>query len=246
MNQYPEFIDPYDRGSSSLFIRAEHLARYLYAAEFVRKRRLNRVLDCACGNGYGSRLMAASAKTVDAVDGNASLIGQCTKECNVIYHQADLNNGLKMFQDGSFDCVACFETLEHIEQEDLLLREFARVLRKGRWLLLSVPKEGFEPVDGDGRPANPWHLRLYTLDILRILLERCGFIVEQALGQPYTNLIRANAESYKRDMGLAYGDIESYFTQSPESLRFFATVWGWPTHEAEEKSNVIFIVCRKV
>lgn len=64
MRRYPEFVDPYDASSGDLFVRTEHLARYLFAAEFIRRRGLRRALDAACGDGYGSRLLAGRAQEV--------------------------------------------------------------------------------------------------------------------------------------------------------------------------------------
>lgn len=251
MDKYSEFISPYDRDCANLFVRVEHLARYLYAAEFIRKRRLKHVLDCACGDGYGSRVMAAQAEAVTGVDINEELINLGRAEDaaagiqNIRYVTANLNDSLGIFEDNSFDCITCFETLEHIEQEEMLLTEFARVLRRGRWLLLSVPKAGYEPTGEDGTPENPWHLRLYTVESLQKLLGKCGFIVEQALSQPYTNMSRANMESFRRNKCISSEVISSYFNETPESLEFFARIWGWPVDESQDKSNVIFMVCRR-
>lgn len=251
MMKYLESIDPFDRNSANLFVRVEHLARYHYASEFIRKRKLKRVLDCACGSGYGSMAMAAHVQSVDAADGNNALLEQGKEACksvgiqNVCFHQAELNGGLPFLDSNSYDCITCFETLEHIEQEERLLLEFARVLRKGRWLLLSVPKEGYEPVDVDGRPENPWHLRLYSMQGLHALVERCGFVVEQSLGQPYTNMMRAQTESWRRDTGTPQCRIDDWFVETSESLRFFSRLWGWPEAEQAEKSNVCFLICRR-
>ena len=155
MKAEPEAIDPNDRASGSLFVRTEHLARYLFAAQLTGKRRLTRVLDCACGSGYGSRVLAEAGGLVLAVDKTP-----CDAQ-GFAFRQADLNNGLPFCEDGGFDAVVCFETLEHIASDGCLLAEFHRVLRPGGALLLSVPRQGFEPADGRGRPLNPHHLRLY-------------------------------------------------------------------------------------
>ena len=251
MNRYPEHIDPHDPESASLFVRVEHLARYLFAAEFVRKRKLKKVLDCACGSGYGSIVLAAKAESVTAIDRNSRLIEQGMTNCsakgigNIAFHEADLNDGLGVYTDGSFDCVACFETLEHVEQDERLLMEYARVLRRGRWLLVSAPKAGYEGTNPDGRPENPWHLRLYEPKALKELLARCGFAVERELGQPYANMLRANDESFRRDSTTPRDALNGFFSNSPDALEYYARLWAWPTAEMPEKSNVILLVCRK-
>ena len=252
MGGYWEFIDPFDDKTGNIFVRVEHLARYLYAAQFIRKRKLHRALDCACGNGYGCRALSAEAQAVVGVDANRELLAQGAAAIvghrinNVELHQADVNHGLPMFADGTFDIVTCFETLEHIEREEQLLTELHRALRRGGWLLLSVPKAGYEPADTEGRPENPYHLRLYEANGLKALLEQHGFAVEKILGQPYTNISRANMESWRRDSGVTAEEFGSYFLETPQSMECFCKLWGWPTEEGAQHSNVLLAVCRRI
>jgi hypothetical protein len=142
--------------------------------------------------------------------------------------------------------VTCFETVEHIEEEGLLLSELHRVLRRGGWLLLSVPKEGYEPKNADGKPENPYHLRLYNAEGLKALLELNGFAVDKLLGQPYTNICRANMESWRRDANISLQQFASFFVETPESMEGFCKLWGWPTEEGAEHSNVLLAVCRRI
>jgi SAM-dependent methyltransferase len=250
INKYPEFIDPYDPASASLFVRAEHLARYLYAADYLRKHHLRTVLDCACGDGYGCRVLAAQAESVSGLERDASRVAgaKATDTAlhvnNVMYHIADLDLGLPM-QDGVYSCVTCFETLEHVRNDKGLLHEFHRVLARGGRLLLSVPKAGYEPVDASGMPENPHHLRLYEKDGLAHILDTCGFAVEKELGQPYANALHRRAENYVRDTGTSRDEIAGYFNETPQSLEFIARAWAWPEEELPEKSNTIFMVCQK-
>lgn len=249
MSKYYEFVDPYDKAGSNIFIRAEHLARYLFAAEFIGKRRLASVLDAACGNGYGSRILAGRAESVQGVDRNAALIERGRDRIrrdsvqNAELYTGDLNECLGWYRDGEFDCIVCFETLEHVENDGLLLFGFRRVLRRGGALLLSVPKAGYEPAGSDGKPENPYHLRLYDETGLTDLLGKNGFSVERMLGQPYSNAARVRMEDWRRDTGVTEAEIGGYFNESAESLEFYAKVWGWPAEELQEKSNTIMAVC---
>lgn len=252
MEKYLEFIDPHDQSSGNIFIRAEHLARYLFAAEYTGRRRLKRVLDAACGNGYGSRILARRAESVEGVDRNSGLVEQgglrIAEEATegIRLHAADLNAGLSLFKEEKFDCIVCFETLEHVERDMELLGEFRRVLRRDGALLLSVPKEGYEPADAGGRPENPYHLRLYGAEGLAAQLEGCGFRVERILGQPYSNIARVRMEDYRRDAGASYDQIAGYFVETAESLEFYAKVWGWPVEEYPEKSNTLIAICKRL
>jgi ubiquinone/menaquinone biosynthesis C-methylase UbiE len=252
MIQSPESVNPYDRETGNIFVRAEHLARYLFAAKFIKKHKLVSVLDAACGNGYGSMVLTRQAKSVSGLDRNISLIEQgqyknkAGEACNVSFQAADLNAGLPMFENNAFDCAVCFETLEHVEKDEELVAEFGRVVRSGGKLLLSVPKEGYEPTGEDGKPENPFHLRLYNEEMLSELLERSGFQVEAVLGQPYSNLLRVRMEDYRRDTHASENEIDGYFADTPEALEFYANLWAWPIKEFQEKSNVLFLICKNI
>lgn len=252
MDHNPEFVNPYDPDTGNIFIRAEHLARYLFAAKFIKKHRLARVLDAACGNGYGSMLLARQAESVTGLDRNAGLIEQgqfkmkASDARNLSLQSADLNAGLEMFEDHSLDCAVCFETLEHVEKDAELVAEFKRLVRRGGALLLSVPKEGYEPAGEDGKPANPYHLRLYNEDKLKELLSRNGFRVEDVLGQPYSNTARVRMEDYRRDQCVSKETTGGYFAKTAEALEFYANVWAWPVRELQEKSSILFVVCKKI
>lgn len=115
----------------------EHVHRYAFAREFVGGLR---VLDAACGEGYGSALLAGRAASVVGVDLSAEAVaharGRYTAD-NLAFEVAD---GTALpFADDAFDCVVSFETLEHLHDQDGLLTEFRRVLKPGGFLLISTP-----------------------------------------------------------------------------------------------------------
>ncbi|HEY7903358.1 MAG TPA: class I SAM-dependent methyltransferase [Casimicrobiaceae bacterium] len=137
-------------------IEYEHVHRYAFAAREVAGRR---VLDAACGEGYGSALLARTAVTVAAVDIDAATLGHAATRYraigNLAFHRASV--AALPFGDGSFDVVVSFETIEHLEAADQprMLAEFARVLAPGGLLILSAPNR---PEYSDKRGhTNPFH-----------------------------------------------------------------------------------------
>jgi SAM-dependent methyltransferase len=137
-------------------IEYEHVHRYAFAAREVAGRR---VLDAACGEGYGSALLARTAVTVAAVDIDAATLGHAATRYraigNLAFHRASV--AALPFGDGSFDVVVSFETIEHLEAADQprMLAEFARVLAPGGLLILSAPNR---PEYSDKRGhVNPFH-----------------------------------------------------------------------------------------
>ncbi|MEM7054941.1 MAG: class I SAM-dependent methyltransferase [Pseudomonadota bacterium] len=111
----------------------EHWHRYAWAAPLVNKLH---VLDAACGEGYGSHLLAQYAAQVDGVDIDTSAVEHANSRYardGLSFHQA---SALELtFPDHYFDCVVSFETLEHLIEHDELLTEFRRVLKPDGFLV---------------------------------------------------------------------------------------------------------------
>lgn len=119
-------------------IRYEHLHRYAFAATLCQG---SEVLDAACGEGYGSAILAREARRVVGIDLEEEAIrharGRYGDLRNVAFEVADCTR--LPFEDQSFDRVVSFETLEHLEDQDGMLSEFRRVLRPPGLLILSSP-----------------------------------------------------------------------------------------------------------
>ena len=90
-----------------------------------------RVLDLGCGTGellaYLQKHRGCSGSGVELDDAN--LLACARRGVNVI--QFNLEEGLQLFQDQSFDVVLQLETLQHLRNAELMLRETARVGRIG-------------------------------------------------------------------------------------------------------------------
>lgn len=141
---------------------AEHVARYLFAAPQLAERR---VLDIACGTGYGMPVLQASAKTVTGVDIDLDAARKARAEIEALdYRRATvmLADGCSLpFADASFDAVTSFETLEHLENRPQFLAELRRVLSPQGICILSTPNAHYtQPVNG--KPHNPYHVYEYT------------------------------------------------------------------------------------
>jgi SAM-dependent methyltransferase len=143
----------------------EHYARYAWAATLVR----GEVLDVACGTGYGTRLLERRAR-VSGVDRDEEAIELARSRAAGSFVVAEIPP--IPFADNAFDFVVCFETVEHIADDERFVREIRRVLRPGGQLLISTPNKDVS--SPDGIPINPWHVREYTLASLTELLRTAG------------------------------------------------------------------------
>jgi SAM-dependent methyltransferase len=151
-------------------IAYEHCHRYAFARRFANGRR---VLDAACGEGYGSALLAEVAASVIGIDIDAGVVAQASatygKNGKVHFEVASASR--LPLPDASIDVVVSFETIEHLEAVDQrpMLDEFARVLVPDGVLILSSPNR---PEYSEARGyANPFHLHELDCDELAQLLQ---------------------------------------------------------------------------
>jgi 2-polyprenyl-3-methyl-5-hydroxy-6-metoxy-1,4-benzoquinol methylase len=118
-----------------------HLDRYSFALKYVENMD---VADIACGTGYGSFLLSRDghAKTVTGIDNDPYSVKYAQRyhiSNNIFYEAADAS--LTGIRDERFDVVCSFETIEHIEDGDKMIREFYRITKPGGHLILSTPND---------------------------------------------------------------------------------------------------------
>lgn len=117
--------------------RRFHLGRYEFARQHAAGQR---VLDAACGTGYGCALLAEVAARVDGVDLSREAIewaGRNYGRPNTSFHAAGVE--FTPFPENTFDLVVSFETLEHTLSPATALWEFVRVMQPGGSGIFSVP-----------------------------------------------------------------------------------------------------------
>lgn len=120
-------------------IRHEHMHRYAWVRRIVAGKR---VLDIACGEGYGSAMLADSAASVYGVDISSEAIEHAVsayQKPNLHFIQGSA--AAIPLMDASFDVVVSFETVEHLVQQEDMLAEIARVLVTDGLLIISSPNK---------------------------------------------------------------------------------------------------------
>jgi SAM-dependent methyltransferase len=162
-----ERLDPADRATWAMYY-ADHVARYLFAAEHVRGKR---VLDVGTGPGYGAVLLkAAGASAVTAIDLSAATVDQARArygETGVTYAVGDAE---ALDAHGPVDVVCSFENIEHLTHPDKFVASAARALAPGGVLFCSSPDRRATRPFVDGKPANPFHTHEWFADEFRTLL----------------------------------------------------------------------------
>ena len=147
-------------------IHLEHWHRYRLASQLCADKT---VLDLASGEGYGSHFLAKTALNVIGFDISEKAVFHATQT----YQQDNLRFGVASateipLEDNSIDLIVSFETIEHLEDHEGMIREFKRVLKNDGVILISSPnKEVYSDIDGY---RNPYHVReLYTEEFHQLI-----------------------------------------------------------------------------
>lgn len=147
-------------------IELEHLHRYAFARDLAEQKD---VLDIACGEGYGSYLLAAKARTVIGVDLSNEVIQHARLKYitpNLQFRQGDCTR--IPLGDDTVDMVVSFETIEHHDQHHAMLTEIKRVLRPDGVLVISTPERGL--VSKLIQKRNEFHVKELSLSEFTELL----------------------------------------------------------------------------
>jgi len=128
------------------------------------------VLDIASGEGYGSVILATKSKNVVGVDLSSSVISHASEKyaklANLEFKEGSTSD--IPLNDGSIEVVVCFETLEHILQQDLMLSEIKRVLTEEGLLVLSTPEKSNYLADSEYK--NRHHVKeLSRSDLIELI-----------------------------------------------------------------------------
>lgn len=149
----------------------EHIARYYFATPYVQ----GRVLDIACGTGYGCHMVAKERKRevthIVGVDNDEQTIRYANIEYNhqkVTYQVGNAMDPHLPEELGVFDTILSFETIEHVEDDQRFMDNLYRMLKPGGTLVLSSPFGR-----GRGKPTNePFHVHQLTPEEFEELFER--------------------------------------------------------------------------
>lgn len=219
---------------------AEHLARYALVAPFVRGKR---VLDIACGEGYGSWFLKEwGAREVVGMDISADAIEKAKRYFgreSVTFLAGDACCAADQLEHRSFDLVVSFETIEHVDGPNMLLKGLQLLCAPGGAIFVSCPND-HAVLSSEAR--NPYHLRKYTFEEFRD-------VSESVLGPASQWLLGANVQGYAlipegdpmissewsdwKDLIKSRPFAESYLLPSQMNLRpdrsnvlYYLGVWG--------------------
>ncbi len=151
------------------FFVFEHLHRYALAKE-ISKNKI--VLDIACGEGYGSFLISKVASYVYGVDIDEASVTHAKNKYEKANGNICFKNGSTSnipLEDNSVDVVVSFETIEHHDEHEQMMKEIKRVLKRDGILLISSPDKSYYD---QLVSHNPFHIKELSLDEFQQLIKK--------------------------------------------------------------------------
>jgi ubiquinone/menaquinone biosynthesis C-methylase UbiE len=123
--------------TQSALTHPDHAAKYEMAVTFCERKT---VLDCACGGGFGSDILARVATKVYGIDSDPNVLA----DANYFYPAANiefmLGDARKLtLPDNSVDVAISVETIEHFVEQDEFMAELKRVVRPGGTIMITTP-----------------------------------------------------------------------------------------------------------
>ncbi|WP_171056080.1 methyltransferase domain-containing protein [Paenibacillus sinopodophylli] len=218
----------------------EHMSRYVFASRLVSGLR---VLDAACGAGYGSEMLKRSgAAEVIGVDVDLASLELAKRDyggTDISFVEGDV---LALpFGDASFDVVVSFETIEHVASGADWIKESARVLKEGGLFIVSTPNRTVTntPIYFEELPFNQHHRFEYrTAELIGELVQH--YAVEAVYGQNvYDDSLFPTMRWLRELHGIAPDRAEAHKrTWNPHELI--------PLHEIKSAEPMYIVaVCRK-
>ena len=157
-----------------------HVAAYRFAARLAR----GVVVDAGCGEGYGSAILARTARRVVALDLEEAVVGHAagTYDAQTLV-RADLCRA--PLRDRSVDAIVALQVVEHLSCAEEFMERCGAALRSGGILVLSTPNRETFPSG-----LNPFHVHEYDSSELEALLRRISRDI-RVLGLRHRGPLRA-------------------------------------------------------
>lgn len=244
MNYAIDHCEPFDGKKENIWMKAEHVGRYLFAADYFRARGAGKILDVACAEGFGSAILARAGFSVCGADINRDYLTAAQKRTKGVFLPCDFENEDLPAVFSAADGAVCFETVEHLAGCERLLGGLYRALNADGKLLLSFPNAAFEKTDENGVNYDPFHKRIYTPAQMADLVGAAGFVPEAVYGQSACNDFYAKEHAAVREGRLGQEEVDGLFAYDEGSVLSMGKLIGYPDRVRVEDSYSFLWVLR--
>lgn len=230
----------------------DHLARYFLVKNLCENKK---VLDAACGEGYGSFLIAESwnAKSVTAIDISQDAIESAKenfKSSKIEYICHDLEQIENILTPKSFDIIISLETIEHLKNPESFLAGIKNILKPDGIVIISCPNDHWWYQNRED--YNPHHLHKYHLNEFQELCQQYLGEVSQVMigtsvigiGNIYLEPEMTEKKSSKEIIStLQYAELQKLRIQdgiNSQKCSYFLGIWGLNQQEQIKENFVVY------
>ncbi len=148
--------------------------RHLVVYEWIAARVQGlRVIDMACGEGYGTDVLAHAAAAAVGVDANP----EAHEHARLRYPRARFERDLVNSFSEQADAVVFLQTIEHLEDPGAVLAHFRSLVGEHGCVYVSTPNVLTLAPKGAARSDNPWHVHEYRREEFeRLCREQFGSV----------------------------------------------------------------------
>ncbi len=219
--------------------------RHLVVYEWIAARTLGkRVVDMACGEGYGSEVLSRGAASVVGVDANP----EAHEHARLRYVRQNLRFERDLVETFSAECdaVVFLQTIEHVRNPGEILEHFKSMLAPGGVAYISTPNLLTLAPPGAEKSENPWHVKEYRAEEFRALCE-ARFDQVELWGLFHARKLRVHALALQLGwdrVHRALGITRSFYDRFTPAIAAsdFALKSGPPTHL--DRALDFLAVCR--
>lgn len=246
MNYKIDHCEPFDGNEENIWMKCEHVGRYLFAIDFFEKQNSKKILDVACAEGFGSYLLAKNNFEVFGADINPEYVQTARKRSRGTFIELDFEKDEfpKEFQE--FDGCVCFETIEHLKNGQILLHKIHKSLKTGGHLVLSFPNSIYEKLDENGVNYDPFHERIFEKREMQDLVKAAGFEKIAEFGQSLCNMLYGAESDAVKNGRLSNQDIDKLFKYDENSIISFAKLLGYPNTKTLDESYSYIWILKKI
>jgi len=176
-----------------------HLQRYIFALRYCVSKK---VLDVACGSGYGTSLISSVAKKIEGIDFDKKTIEWAKLNnhfyCPVKFKISDIE---KEKIRGNFDSIVSFETIEHLNNPELFLKNIKESLNNYGCLIFSIPIN---------EPLNKYHKKNYNWRSVEDLIKNVFNSHIEWYSQTLDGIFKGKQKNAFFVIGIAYKNLPPF------------------------------------
>ena len=148
-----------------------------------------RVVDLACGEGYGAAVLGRTAASVVGVDANPDAFEHA--RLKYTGERVRFERDMVETWTGNVDCVVFLQTIEHVQDPDAVLARLRDLVGPAGVVYVSTPNVLTLAPPGEPKSGNPWHVREYRPEEFRALCAR-HFVHVDLLGLFHARKLRVH------------------------------------------------------